>query len=211
MESVKDKEVKLKNAESKLASLEQEKKEMEVRLRNELVRFKKYKEEMEKQLNNRLADLEIKLKKEAESKRSIEAELNKRLPSEFEEKEMIKVEPRERLTAPIKRPEEEQKESPEMEPTKTKEDLGKVIEEKTFGSIIGKDSENREIWIDFGGVNGIAEGQTFDVYRKDVKIAELKAIKIFDSFTVTKTLSDEDFDSVEELDEVRIASIESTR
>jgi hypothetical protein len=77
---------------------------------------------------------------------------------------------------------------------------------KTSGVVIGKDAANREVWLDFSKANGIAEGQTFDVYRDNKKISALKTTKVFDSFIVTKPLTDRDFDIIQELDKVEISS-----
>jgi hypothetical protein len=74
-----------------------------------------------------------------------------------------------------------------------------------YGMVIGKNQEKREILVDLGEDDGIKKGQLFDVYRNDEKIAILKAIKIFDDFSATKILLDQDFDKVEEFDDIMVS------
>jgi len=181
-----------KKLSDELASLKQEKKDIEAKLGGELVNLKKERETAEKLLKNKIAALE----KEVESRRA-EAEDLKGLSSAIEEK--LKLD----NNGQPQSGEEGQTGVSAAELKEQKEEKAvSVIEEKTSGTIIGKDVENREIWIDFGINNGVKVGQAFDVYRENVKTAELKALKIFDTFTVAKPLADQDFDILKELDNV---------
>lgn len=71
------------------------------------------------------------------------------------------------------------------------------------GMIIGRDKESREVWVDIGTGGGVKEKDFLSVYSGGEKTAVLRVRKVFDSFSIAKTIYDSDFDKVREMDKVK--------
>ncbi len=74
-----------------------------------------------------------------------------------------------------------------------------------IGSVIEKDTLNNEILVDLVESDGLTPGQRLQVLREDKQIAELRVERVADSFTVTKAVSENDFQAVELFDKVRLS------
>lgn len=186
-----EKESQIEGLKSKIVSMEKEDSSfkegfviLETKLNSQIENLKNEKRKIEEKLNDALRRNATASESELEPKRSEEE--NKNVEVDLE------VEPS-GLKEPLTK-------NSEVEIDKEKKE--NINENEISGSIIEKDSVNREIWVDFVKNSGVIEGQVLSVFRGNVKIAELKVIKIFDSFTVTKTMVDKDFDALELFDKV---------
>ncbi|MDP2766237.1 MAG: hypothetical protein Q8O41_02135, partial [Candidatus Methanoperedens sp.] len=166
--------------DEKLTTLKGEEKDAEIKLRKELDDLRQDKAQREEELKNRLAEMKR------------EAEINRR---DAETPQNISVSIKEN-------PEFEDK--PEPEPVKPLK-AEKAQQRLVSGSVIEKNSLDKEILVDLVKADGVAAGQSMAVMRENEKIAELKVVKVLDSFTVTEALSENDFNAIELFDKVELS------
>ncbi|MBU4252643.1 MAG: hypothetical protein KKC39_00255 [Candidatus Omnitrophica bacterium] len=210
-----EKESKIKELQEKIATLEREapdyreqvdllnkaRKEAESRVTYLI----KTKEDLAAEYDKNLAALkdearDVELKKEAEIKNK-DAEAPKNISAVieenpgFEDKPEPELEPAKPLKAEVKKP--------KIAAQRTQEE--KAQQKLISGSVIEKNSVNKEILVDLVKADGVAEGQSMAVMRENEKIAELKVVKVLDSFTVTEALSENDFNAIELFDKVELS------
>jgi hypothetical protein len=176
-----------------LSILKDEKREVEIKLQKELRSLEQDKTDTESQLKSRVTELE----KESEFNRmNVVVPRNPPLP--LEDNPVVESKPELESV----KPEAAVKKS-KIEPQQIKEES--AAQKVVSGSVIEKDSVNKEILVDLVKADGVVPGQTFAVMRENEKIADLKVIKVLDSFTVTKTLSDKDFNAIELFDKAELS------
>ena len=176
-----------------LSILKDEKRETEIKLQKELRSLESDKIETEGQLKSRVTELE----KESEIKR-MNTEEPKTPPV------ITAGNPVPEVLEPVSaKPEEVAVKKPKIESKQAKEENtpGKVVS----GSVIEKDSVNKEILVDLAKADGVVVGQTMAVMRENDKIAELKVVKVSDNFTVAKTLLEKDFNAIELFDKAELS------
>jgi len=191
---VKSKEDLATEFNKQLSTLKDEKNELEIKLKKDLRSLEADKQETEAQLKSRISEAE----KETQTIK-MNAEAPKTPEAVKEEVPTVEIKSLPEIVVPAEAPSGGSKPSSRIQNEEKK--TGKVV----TGSVIEKDATKKEVLVDLVKADGVALGQTLEVMREDEKIADLKVIKVMDSFTITKPLTDKDFNTIELFDKAELS------